>query len=234
MPKSRTSMRRRTTKKRQGNGAPSTRGLDRITGDIPPGPRSDIVTRSVTVPTATSRLLFHQHAPPLRVTASAAGSGSGTLTFALSGLEGISSLQALFDLYRICAVRVSIRPENNAIGVVDPTTTRLVEFYNVIDYNDATSPSTAAELREYDNCVVLSPGESVCREFQPRMSAVVRSAAGTDYMSVEPKWLNTGSDDVLHYGMKYFVPTAFGGQVMLQSWLIDVEYWVEFLHVKGG
>ncbi len=225
-------MRRSTKKKSKSNsGTATVPGPG--TGDIPPGPRSDVVTRSVALPRATSRLCFHQHAPPVTVTASNSGVTSGVLTFALSGLDGSGTLTSLFDFYRISAIRVSVRPQNNAIGVVDPTVTRLVEFYNVIDYNDGTAPGTTTSIREYDNCVVLLPGETCERTFQPRMSAPVRSAAGTDYMSVVPQWLNTGSDDVIHYGLKYLVPQVNVAQTILQTWQIDIEYWVEFSKVVG-
>jgi len=202
-------------------------------GDIPPCLRSDVVTQSVRLPPATSRLTFHQHAPLTTVTASATAGVGGVITFALNGLEGASTLTTLFDFYRIAAIRVGIRPQNNAINVVDPTTTKLVEFYNVIDYNDGTTPGGAAIMREYDNCVVLTPGLSCERTFLPRMAAPVRSAAGTDYMSVVPQWLNTGSDDVLHYGLKYYVPQVAVAQTTLQTWQLDVEYWVEFSNVVG-
>jgi len=202
-------------------------------GDIPQGPRADVVTRSVAPPKATSRLTFHQHAPVVTVTASNSAAVSGALSFALNGLEGSATLTTLFDFYRIAAIRVNIRPQNNALGIVDPTTTKLVELYNVIDYNDGVTPTSAAYVREYDNCVVLMPGETCERTFQPRMSAPVRSAAGTDYMSVVPQWLNTGSDDVLHYGIKYHVPQVAAAQTLIQTWQIDVEYWVEFANVVG-
>lgn len=202
-------------------------------GDVPGTPRADIITRSITTPPASSRLMFHQHAPPVLVTASNAAGVAGVTTFALSGLEGAATLQTLFDFYRIRAVKVGIRPQNNAIGVVDPTVTKLVELYHVIDYNDATPLSGAAVAREFDNCVILFPGETLSRTLEPKMSAVVRSAAGTDYMSVAPQWLNTGSDDVLHYGTKYWVPQVNAVQTVVQTWQIDVEYWIEFQKVTG-
>lgn len=155
------------------------------------------------------------------------------LTFALDGLNGSATLTSLFDFYKISAIRVSIRPQNNAIGVVDPTVTKLVEFYNVIDYNGGSIPGIADSFREFDNCVVLLPGETCERTFQPRMSALVRSAAGTDYMSVVPQWLNTSSEDVQHYGLKYFVPQVNAAQTILQTWQITIEYWVEFSKVVG-
>jgi hypothetical protein len=131
------------------------------------------------------------------------------------------------------AVRLEIRPQNTGINVQNPSTSALVPLYCVIDYNDATPPASAVVMQEYDNCAILSAGESLRRDFQPRMSIVVRSAAGTDYMSSDPQWLNTGSDDVLHYGAKVFIPQVAAGQTAVQTWLLTVEYWVEFTKVTG-
>jgi len=219
-------------KKGKGNGGPRSRN-DRLTGDIPGTPRCDIVTSSTTIPRATSKLMFHQHAPPVLVTAGPVAV-SDSIQFALSSLEGTGTLVSLFDFYRIDTVRVTIRPQNTAVQVTAPTTTKLVEFYSVIDYNDQTPAGSAAYMREYDNCVITFPGESAARIFRPKMSAVVKSAAGTDYMSVEPQWLNTSSDDVLHYGVKYYVPSVLAAQTNVQVWQIDIELWIEFSKVTGG
>jgi len=131
------------------------------------------------------------------------------------------------------AVRVEIRPQNTGINLQVPSTSALVPLYCIIDYNDATPPTTAASMQEVDNCAILSAGESLTRTFQPRMSSIVRSAAGTDYMSVVPQWLNTGSDDVIHYGLKTFIPQVAAAQTAVQTWLVTIEYYIEFSKVSG-
>ncbi len=217
---------KRTTKSRDSPSGPGN------AGDIPKVPKSDLVTASIKVPRANSRLVFHQQAPPVTVSSDVTVT-AGNILFSLNSLEGTGTLTALFDFYRIMAVRITIRPDNPAIGVVDPSTTRLVEFYSVIDYNDNSLLTSAANAREYDNCMILFPSETGTRTFQPMMSAPVRSASGTDYMSVKPDWLNTSSDDVLHYGLKYFVPSTLDPQTLRQTWHIAIEYWIEFSKVVG-
>jgi hypothetical protein len=154
-----------------------------------------------------------------------------TYQFALNGLSGSSTPAALFDMYRIEAVRMTIRPNNNAIGIADPTLVRLCPLYWVIDYNDGVALGSTGTATTYENCAVLSPGESGSRTFQPKMLATVKSAAGTDYMSVAPQWLPCTSDDVLHYGAKVFVPQALAAQTLLQTWQVTFEYWITFRNV---
>ena len=202
-------------------------------GDLPPGQRCDIVTSSVGVPRATSQMVIHQHAPIQTFSTSSSAYATAAFTFSLSGLDGAGTFQQMFEFYKMRAIRVSILPQNNAIGVLDPTVTKLVSLYCILDYNDSTPPSSSASMLEVDNCVVLAPGQSVQRTFRPHMASPVRSAAGTDYMSVEPQWLNTGSDDVLHYGLKLYAPQVLATQSIMQTWTVDIEFWLEFSKITG-
>jgi hypothetical protein len=170
-------------------------------------------------------------APLQLLTASASADVNSTFAFSLDGLNGSNVPRDLFDFYKIEAIRMTIRPQNNAIGMLDPTTTKLVPLYWVLDYNDATNLGTAAIAATYENCVVLSPGESGARTFQPRMLGAVKSNAGTDYMSVGPQWLTVASDDVPHYGAKVFIPQVNGSQTFLQTWQVSIEYWMTFRNV---
>lgn len=126
---------------------------------------------------------------------------------------------------------MSVKPQNPAINVVDPASIKLVNMYWVIDYNDAVPPAVASDMTVYENCMILSPGESGQRTFKPKAKVVVDSAAGTDYMSVEPGWMPTTSDDVLHYGAKLLAPVVNGAQTVLQTWTVTIEYYIAFKKV---
>ncbi len=204
--------------------------VDRFT-DIPTPERFDYVTRSVPTPVPTNQLLFRQLAPVEIVTASTAAPVSLAYAFALNGLAGSSTPAALFDFYKIEAVRMSVKPQNNAISVQDPSVTKLANLYWVLDYNDVVPPTVASDMTVYDNCMVLAPGESGQRTFRPKPKVVVNSAGGTDYMSVEPGWMPTTSDDVLHFGSKLFSPVVNGGQLDKQVWTVTFEYYIAFKKV---
>jgi len=98
----------------------------------------------------------------------------------------------------------------------------------VIDYDNGTALTSTAAAREYDNCMILTPAESGERIFIPRMALAAYSGAFTSYANVEPQWIDTASTGVIHYGLKYFIPAVTSGQTMLQSWEINVEYYVSF------
>ncbi len=200
--------------------------------DIPSGEVFDFVTQSVPTPLTSKQLVFHQYAPVEIITASNAGATANAYTFALNGLAGSSTPAALFDMYRIEAIRMSIKPQNLATQVVDPTVTKLVNLYWVLDYNDAVVPTVPSDMTTYENCMVLSPGESGQRTFRPKPKVVVNSASGTDYMTVEPQWFPCTSDDVLHFGAKILAPVVNGGQAVLQTWTATFEFYIAFKNVK--
>lgn len=209
----------RTTRE-QGSRTPGT------TGDIPPRQRVDYSTVSTVLPRPTGQITMRQLAPLQTITASATGVTNTVVTFALNGINGAATLTSLFDLYKIDAIRVTVRPNNNALGLADPTVTSLLPLYWVIDYNDAVVLASANAALEYDNCMILSPGESASRTFTPKYSLLTKSAAGSDYISRSGDWLNAVSDDVLHYGCKFFVPQAGAAQTFLQTWIVEQEYYL--------
>jgi len=165
-----------------------------------------------------------------QVTAGAAT--APVITFALNGLVGAGTLTTLFDFYRIDAIRMTIRPNNNAIGMVDPLLNTLVPLYWVIDYTDALSLASAGAATEYDNCMIISPGESAERTFRPLYSLVAKSAAGTDYISKSGDWLDTSSDDILHYGCKLYIPAGAAAQTLLQAWTVEIAYFITLRQVS--
>jgi hypothetical protein len=174
---------------------------------------------------------MRQNGPVSTLAASTLGDVTQGFSFALSGVNGAGTIANVFDFYRIDAIRLTVRPNNNAVQVLDPTATKLVPLYWVIDYNDTAALSGAAAALEYDNCLVLNPGESATRTFQPRYSMVVRSASGTDYINRAGDWINSSSDDVLHYGAKIFIPQVNALQTVLQTWTVQIEYYLTFRQV---
>jgi len=175
---------------------------------------------------------MRQLAPLQSITATAGAVTNLVVTFALNGINGAGTLATLFDLYRIDAIRGTVRPNNTALALADPTVTALLPLYWVIDYNDATVLGTVNTALEYDNCMVLSPGESATRTILPKYSMVTRSSAGVDYVTRSGDWLNTTSDDIIHYGFKFIVPAATAAQTFLQTWTVELEYYLTFRQVS--
>jgi hypothetical protein len=165
------------------------------------------------------------HGTTVATLASTAVSTVNTTYIFSMGNANLSTGQ--FDQYRIQAIRFSIVPQNNAIGLVTNTTTTLVPLYCVIDYDDATALTTAAQAEAYNNCITLAPGESLVRTFQPRMAVGAYTGTFSGYANMAPQWIDAVSPLVQHYGIKTFIPGAAASQTLLQTWQVIVEYAVE-------
>jgi len=197
-------------------------------GDIPKLRRFDQVTISARLPPVSKGFTVRQALAPVIVTASGTASVASNIAAVFSNLDNAAAFGNLFDQYRIDCLRITIRPQQNALGLNTNSTTTLTDFYAVIDYDNGTALTSTAAAREYDNCMILTPAESGERIFIPRMALAAYSGAFTSYANVEPQWIDTASTGVIHYGLKYFIPAVTSGQTMLQSWEINVEYYVSF------
>jgi hypothetical protein len=221
---------RQNARSQRTNAALSNDGPD-PEGDIPRRRRVTFSTVSCPLPRTTQQVTFRQIAEN-GLSVSNSANTSNTYLFKLNNLDQSGTFQTLFDQYRIDAVRVSIIPQNNAINLVTNTSTSLQELYCVIDYDDATALASAAAARQYDNLIVLAPGESCERLFQPHMAIAAYSGAFTSYTNVAPMWIDIANDAVEHYGIKIWIPQATAAQTLLQSWNLQYEYFVSFRQIR--
>ncbi len=135
---------------------------------------------------------------------------STTTTFAagyyaaLNALPGYTNLVECFDQYRILQVVYNFVPLGDyaAPGVM----------YTALDYEDANTPTNAAELEQFDTCMISPFSRSIQRVVNPRISvAAYASGVFTSYATQRATWIDSGSPGVQHYGLKVVVP-AFGSQ----------------------
>jgi len=219
---------RRSNRRGSRRNASHNRGTQ---GDIPRQRKVDIMTLSCRVPSSTPVFTTRMALAPVILTASASAIVNNNISPNLNASDNVTAFQALFDQYRFVAVRVNIIPQQNAIGLVTNSTTSLVDLYSVMDYDNATALTAATQARVYESCMIQGPGESAMRVFQPRMALAAYSGAFTSYANTQPIWIDCASPGVLHYGMKFFIPQVTAAQTLLQSWEVNVEYFIQFRSV---
>jgi hypothetical protein len=196
--------------------------------DIPRAPKRTYTTASCRLPRITDECVIRSSGTPATITASGSFPANATYNFSLS-LAGVNS--GFFDRYMIEAIRFTITPQNNAVGLLGPTVA-YTDLYCVIDYDDSTALTTLASAQGYGNCVRLSPGESLERTFAPRIAISAYNGAFGAYANQRAQWIDSVSTTVQHYGVKIFVPaTGIVGQTTLQSWDVNVEYFIRFKNV---
>jgi hypothetical protein len=159
------------------------------------------------------------------ITSAATSSVAANYQFALTGSNLASNG---YDQYRYVAVRFTIVPQNNAIGLVTNSTTSLTPLYCVIDYDDGTNLTSTAAAEAYNNVVQLNPGESCSRVFKPHMAIGAYTGSFGGFANVPPMWIDAASSGVLHYGIKVYVPGVTAAQTTLQSWTVTLEHFIEF------
>lgn len=209
----------RHTKTRKGRSSKSMKG-----GDIPPPAKHTFHTMSYPLPKVTEDCVIRALSATTVVTVP---SVSVKPTFAFT-LGALNTGSGFFDQYMIEAIRFTVTPQNNAVGLVTNSTTTLLPLYVVIDYDDATALASAGAATSYSNCISLAPGESCERTFQPRIALAAYGGAFTQFANAAPQWLDSNSSGVQHYGVKLWVDPAAAGQTALQSWDITVEHFIRF------
>jgi hypothetical protein len=165
---------------------------------------------------------------------SASAVAATSYSFTLSDLDNTASFTGLFDQYRIDAIRFTIRPNQNAIGLFTNSTTTMVPLYCVIDYDNDNTLSTAIQARSYDNVMIIAPGESACRTFRPHVAVAAYSGTFVGFANQAMEWLDSATPTVRHYGIKLLAPQATAAQTQLQSWIIEREYYVSFRKISSG
>jgi hypothetical protein len=159
------------------------------------------------------------------VAAQATSSNAPTYYFSLAN-AGVGV--GFFDQYKLVAIRFTIAPQNNAIGLVTNSTTALTPIYCVLDYDDATALGSATAAQSYSSCVTINPGESCERVFKPRMAVSAYSGSFGAFANVGDSWIDAASTGVQHYGVKLFIPGVTAAQTLLQTWDITIEFFVNF------
>jgi hypothetical protein len=131
-----------------------------------------------------------------------------------------------YDQYKFEAIRFTITPQQNAIGLFTNSTSSAVPIYCVIDYDDSTALSSVGAAAGYANCVIINPGESCERVFKPHMALAAYSGTFASYANVVPTWIDSASSSVQHYGIKLYIPAITVGQTQVQDWNVTVEAFV--------
>lgn len=147
-----------------------------------------------------------------------AGFNYGSYKFKLSDLPSYTEFTSLFDSYRLCAVKLTVIPYANSAEI---STAQLPIVYSVIDYTDASVPSSANALMEYPYCRIQRMDRPYNLYIKPKVADSLYQGAFTGY-GMGKQWVSTASPDVEHYGWKYGIecPSACGFRVRFTYYLM--------------
>jgi hypothetical protein len=125
-------------------------------------------------------------------------------TFKVSDFAGASALLSVFDQYRIDQIECWLEfPVKNSGTVANPILT------SCVDLDDATTPSSLGEVQDRQDTLVASGPVGMYHRFRPHMATAVYSGAFTSFSNVPAGWIDSGSPNVEHYGLKAAL-TSYG------------------------
>lgn len=152
---------------------------------------------------------------------------NGGYNFSLSDVPGYTEFTALYDSFKINAVKITFIPQmtqiTNTGGTGNPFNAR---FFSVIDKNDDAAPSSANALREYKTCKWSSITKMHKRYiYKPMLITADKFSIST--------WQACDSPTVNYYGLKYFIePTGITGVTTTYEYRVEAKYYLSFKNVR--
>lgn len=164
-----------------------------------------------------------------------AGSAThGALTIRIDNIANAAEYAALFDQYQIVKASITFHPINQEPAVTTTTTLGVNEifFAVVVDLDDSNLLTTYDQYFEYSNVKYqrIYDQRRLTVTFVPRTTSLVTSTAGSDRETKANRWIDCSGTDVIHYGVKYFLPAGVASN--LQSWLISSKIWINFRNTR--
>lgn len=152
--------------------------------------------------------------------------------FQLSQLPNYNEFTALFDAYRINAVVVRFNPMNTVFkGNTDSNNEDTPTVYAAIDYNNASVPTSADEMKEYANVNVFPMYQSRNFKIRPRLAIpVYRDGVSNAYLQSPKQWVDCTYADVPHYGLRVWI--AAGQQRNAFKTTVECTYYMTFRNLK--
>jgi hypothetical protein len=144
---------------------------------------------------------------------------SYAFSFTLNAAPNYSNFTSAFDQYRILLVRAKF----TWYGVIGSNP--LPPLNTVIDYDDATTPTTEAQVIDRRSSQAVPPGVSFERVLIPHAATAMYGGAFTSFGNVAGRWCDSAYPGVIHYGLKCYLPAAVTAQV---GWNLQITMQVQF------
>jgi len=152
--------------------------------------------------------------------------------FQLNQLPNYQEFTALFDAYRINCVVLRMTPMNTVFkGNTDANNENTPTVYAAIDYNNADSPTSADEMKQYANVLVFPMYQSRNFKIRPRLAIpVYRPGATAAYIQQPKQWIDCNYADVPHYGLRVWVEAGQARNAFRTT--IECTYYMTFRNLK--
>jgi hypothetical protein len=157
--------------------------------------------------------------------------------FALADIPNITAVASLFDQYRIDKIHFRLRSRNPALFMMNQASPNYSATTPVLvlDRDDNTAPTTLAELKQYENCQVISACDSIDIIFEPSYTRSVFAGgvfSGYEVVTDGDGWLDVANTGIPHYGLKCGIPALVAATTSRLDWDVEAWYGVSFLTIR--
>lgn len=152
--------------------------------------------------------------------------------FSLSAVTSHTEFTALYDQYKIEKVRYTLMPRQTVTTGVGAGQVASAPVFSVIDYDDANTPTSIAQLMQYQNLKTTKGMNNHTRVLKPGVQLQTQNVGGAASFgkTLKSPWLDCADDTVQHNAIKLALQAPTGGVSI--SYDIKIEYFLAFKNVR--
>lgn len=150
----------------------------------------------------------------------------GSLIGQLNQVPGWTEFKALFDQYKIMALKIRLSPRANSAEV--GTNQGLVKVFTAIDTDGGTAPATIADIIQNETLKITKSNRDVVRYFKPKYAVATSTGTPATGGKVTSGWLDCENSSVNHNSLQFVIQQLPGGA---QSWDVCTTYYLAFKNV---
>jgi hypothetical protein len=134
---------------------------------------------------------------PTFLTTSSVGLAVGNASsVTIAGFSGAAALLAVFDQYRIDQLEVWLEP------VAAQGTTVFGSVVSAVDLDDANAVTGFSQVQDHPCAIQGIGGAGHYHKWRPHTAVAIYSGAFTSFSNEPSMWIDSGSPNVQHYGLK--------------------------------
>lgn len=139
------------------------------------------------------------------ITSTSASTQYGASAFNLTQVPGYTDFTALYDFYKIKAIKLSFIPWSNVTNG-NSGTEFFQRIFTAIDYNDVGIPTSVPELQQYKSCK-WSPNNRIHKRYiKPK--TIIDSFNELALTLDKQPWVPTTNTGNSYYGIKWAIESA--------------------------
>lgn len=179
---------------------------------------------------------FKQQVEKTNVSVTAGTPAFFAYSFAMSDVPNLTSLESLYDNFRILAVKLTFYPEFNVSYAAVSSSFTLPEIYTVFDPDSTVAPTTIPELNSYQTLrrnLFTRPHTRYIKPFATYNASAVNGAVGTVVSGLinRKTWFNLQNSGVVYSGIRGAITASSSSQIPAMTIRVSATYYFQCRNV---